>query len=53
MEWKDVLRGLEAVAEVTAEISGKTVVFRCELREGVGNIFKAAGVAVPPTVRFA
>lgn len=53
MEWKDVLRGLEAVEEVTAEISGKTVVFRSELREGIGNIFKAAGVAVPPTVRFA
>jgi transposase len=53
MEWKDVLRGLEAVEEVTAQISGKTVVFRSELREGVGKVFQAAGVAVPPTVRFA
>ena len=52
-EWNDILHDLAALEEVTAEVSGKRVIFRSELRGCAGKVFQAAGVAVPPTVRFA
>ncbi len=32
---------------------GKAAVFRSEMRGCAGKVFQAAGVAVPPAVRFA
>lgn len=51
-EWYEVLHDLAAVEEVTAEISGKRVVFRSELKGCAGKVFQAVGVAPPPCVRF-
>jgi transposase len=51
-EWGDVLRDISSVEEVTAEISEKQIIFRSELKGCAGKVFKAAGVAVPPTIRF-
>ena len=51
-EWEAVLKDLLSIHEVTAQISGKTVIFRSELLGHSGKIFQAAGVAIPPTVRF-
>lgn len=51
-EWYDVLKSIEEVEEVTAEISGKEVVFRNELTGCAGKVFQAVGVAIPPPVRF-
>jgi len=48
-----VNKELAALEEVTAEVSGKRVIFRSELRGCAGKVFQAAGVAAPPTVRFA
>jgi transposase len=51
-EWADVLRDLAAVEEVKADLGGRRVVFRSELRGCAGKVMQAAGVAVPPTVKF-
>ena len=52
-EWNDVLRDLDSVEEVTARVSGKTIVFRSEMRGCAAKVFQASGVAIPPTMRFA
>jgi transposase len=52
-EWQDVLNDISSVEEVTAEISGKKIIFRSELEGCAGKVFQAVGVAIPPTVRFA
>ena len=51
-EWKEIISDIGSVQEVTAEISGKNVVFRSELKGCAGKVFQAAGVAIPPTVKF-
>lgn len=51
-EWNEILNDLGSVEEVTADISGKRVIFRSELKGCVGKIFQSVGVAIPPTVRF-
>jgi transposase len=53
MEWYEILQDIASVEEVTAEISGKKIIFRSELKGCAGKVFQAAGVAIPPTVRFA
>ena len=52
-EWSDILHDLAALEEVTAEVSGKQVIFRSEMRGCAGKVFQAAGVAAPPALRFA
>lgn len=52
LEWADILRDLDAAQEVSAEISGKKVIFRSELRGCAGKVMQAVGVAPPPTLRF-
>jgi len=38
--------------DVTAEISGKTVIFRSEMKGCSEKVFQAADVAIPSAVRF-
>ncbi|MDD5699404.1 MAG: hypothetical protein PHH77_12390 [Victivallaceae bacterium] len=38
--------------ELTAEVSGKRIIFRSGLKGGAGKAFQAAGTAIPPTMRF-
>jgi len=52
-EWNDILHDLSSVKDVTAEISGKTVIFRSEMKGCSGKVFQAAGVGIPSAVRFA
>lgn len=52
-EWNDILHDLAALEEVTAELSGKRVIFRSEMRGCASKVFQAVGVAIPPTLRFA
>jgi len=51
-EWNEILNDLGSVEEVTADISGKRVIFRSELKGCAGKIFQSVGVAIPSTVRF-
>jgi transposase len=51
-EWNGILHDLASVKDVTTEISGKTVIFRTEMKGCAGKVFQAVGVAVPPTLRF-
>jgi hypothetical protein len=53
VEWADVIRDLAALEEVEVEQDGKRFLLRNEVRGGCSAAFRAAGVAVPPTVRRA
>ncbi len=52
LEWNEILHDIAALEEVEAEISGKRIIFRSELKGCAGKVLQATGVAVPPTVRF-
>lgn len=51
-EWNDIISDLISVQEVTAEMSGKEVIFRSEFKGCAGKVFQAAGVAIPSAVKF-
>ena len=50
-EWADVLRDLEARQEVEVEHQRKRFLLRTEARGTCGAVFRAVGVALPPTVQ--
>jgi len=50
-EWADIKQDLKALQEVTLEETGATLAIRTECRGVCGKVFKAVGVAVPPTIR--
>jgi DDE family transposase len=50
-EWADVLSDLERLQYVDVEHGGKRFRLRTELAGTTGPVFRAVGVAVPPTVR--
>ena len=50
-EWADIKQDLKALQEVILEESGSTLAIRTECRGVCGKVFKAVGVAVPPTIR--
>jgi len=50
-EWSDIKQDLKALQEVTLEENGSTLAVRTECQGVCGKVFKAAGVAVPPTIR--
>jgi len=52
-EWDEMKRDLEALYEVEVEQDGKAWLLRSPLRGCAGKIFKACGVAVPPSAREA
>jgi hypothetical protein len=52
-EWADVIADLDRLQVVEVEHEGKRFLLRSELRGTCGAVFRAAGVAVPPTVRQA
>jgi transposase len=52
-EWADIKQDLKALQEVTLEENGATLAIRTECQGICGKVFKAVGVAVPPTVRVA
>jgi transposase len=50
-EWADIKQDLKALQEVAIEDNGKKLVLRTECLGTCGTVFKAVGVAVPPTIR--
>jgi len=50
-EWADIKQDLKALQEVAIEDNGKALALRTECLGTCGKVFKAVGVAVPPTIR--
>jgi hypothetical protein len=50
-EWAEILRGLDNLQEVEALFQGKRFVLRSQLLGQAHQAFRAAGVALPPTLR--
>jgi len=50
-EWADIKQDLKALQEVEIEDNGKSLALRTECLGSCGKVFKAVGVAVPPTIR--
>lgn len=53
LEWDEVRQDLDALYEVEVAQEEKTFVLRSPLQGVAGQVFKAIGVAVPPTVKEA
>jgi Transposase DDE domain len=52
-EWADVIQDLDRLQMVEVEQDGKRFLLRSEVEGTCGTVFRAAGVAVPPTVQQA
>jgi len=50
-EWSEIKQDLEALKEVTIEENGKRFAIRTQCLGVCGKVFKAVGVALPPTIR--
>ena len=50
-EWADIKQDLKSLQEVAIEDNGKSMALRTECLGTCGKVFKAVGVAVPPTIR--
>jgi len=50
-EWADIKQDLKALQEVKIEDAGNSLALRTECLGSCGNVFKAVGVALPPTIR--
>lgn len=52
-EWAEVIRGLDRLEEVEATFRGRRYLMRSQLRGDAYAAIRAAGVALPPTIREA
>jgi transposase len=50
-EWADIKQDLKALQEVILEENSSSLAVRTECQGVCGKVFKATGVAVPPTIR--
>ena len=50
-EWKEVIRGLDALQQVEANFQGRRFLFRSQLTAQASQGVRASGVAIPPTLR--
>jgi hypothetical protein len=50
-EWKEVIRGLDALQQVQANFQGRHFLFRSQLTADASQAVRATGVAIPPTLR--
>jgi len=50
-EWAEIIRGLDNLQEVEASFQGKHFILRSQVLGQAHKAFKAAGVALPPTLR--
>ena len=53
LEWADVIGDLDRLQMVEVEQDGKRFLLRSEVQGSCGQVFQAAGVAIPPTVQQA
>jgi hypothetical protein len=51
LEWADVIRDLDALEDVEVAQDDKRFLLRTEARGTCGAVFRAAGIALPPTIR--
>jgi hypothetical protein len=51
LEWAEVLRDLEALEYTEVESQGKRFLLRSDLGDTTAAVFRAAGVAVPPSIQ--
>jgi transposase len=51
LEWAEVLRDLEAIASTEVESQGKRFLLRSDLGGTTAAVFRAVGVAVPPSIQ--
>jgi transposase len=50
-EWSQIKLDLKALQQVTIEEDGKRFLIRSRSQGACGNVFKAVGVAMPPTIK--
>jgi Transposase DDE domain len=50
-EWAEVIRGLDSLHQVEATFQGRRFLLRSHLQGNASQALRAAGVAVPPTLR--
>ena len=50
-EWKEVIRGLDALQQVEANFQGRRFLLRSQLTADASQAVRATGVAIPPTLR--
>ena len=50
-EWREVIRGLEALQQVEANFQGRRFLFRSQLTAHASQALRATGVAIPPTLQ--
>ena len=50
-EWKEIIRGLDALQQVEANFQGRRFLFRSQLTADASQAVRATGVAVTPTLR--
>ena len=50
-EWKEVIRGLDALQQVEADFQGRRFLFRSQLTTHASQAVRATGVAIPPTLQ--
>ena len=50
-EWKEVIRGLDALQQVEANFQGRRFLFRSQLTADASQAVRATGVAIPPTLQ--
>jgi transposase len=50
-EWEHIKQDLNALQELILEEKGKSLAVRSECVGTCGNVFKAVGVAIPPTIK--
>jgi hypothetical protein len=51
LEWEEMLRDLEALEYTEVESQGSRYLLRSDLAESTAAVFRAAGVAIPPSVQ--
>jgi Transposase DDE domain len=51
LEWAEVLRDLEALEHTEVESQGKRFLLRSDLGDTTAAVFRAAGVAIPPSIQ--
>jgi hypothetical protein len=50
-EWKEVIRGLDALQQVEAKFQARRFLFRTQLTAHASQAVRATGVAIPPALR--
>jgi len=51
LEWFDIKQDLKGLQEITMDEAGKKVIIRTETRGTCSSVFKAVGMALPPTIQ--